>query len=108
MLRALLALLVLTNLVFLGWAQGWFSPVWPAPRAGETEPARLAAQVAPERVTVLAPAATSAARSAAMSAGKNKAQCGPAGQPAEPPNAASAPLPGASQAAELKPCEPGP
>ena len=61
MLRALLAVLLLANLVFFGWARGWFAPAWPAPRAGEREPARLAAQVAPERVTVLAPAAASAA-----------------------------------------------
>jgi len=61
MLRALLAALLLANLVFFGWARGWFAPAWPAPRAGEREPARLAAQVAPERVTVLAPAAASAA-----------------------------------------------
>ena len=60
MLRALLAALLLANLVFFGWARGWFVPAWPAPGAGEREPARLAAQVAPERVTVLAPAAASA------------------------------------------------
>lgn len=61
MLRTLLAGLLLANLVFFGWARGWFAPAWPAPGAGEREPARLAAQLAPERITVLTPAAASAA-----------------------------------------------
>jgi hypothetical protein len=104
MLRALLAGLLLANLLFFGWARGWFAPAWPEPGASDREPNRLAAQVAPERVTVLTPAAASAA----ILAAKSKPQCPPGDAAFAPADAASAPLPGASQAAELKPCEPGP
>jgi hypothetical protein len=58
MLRALVLALLLANAAFYGWTRGWFSPVWPAPRQGEREPTRLAAQVSPERVTVLPPRAS--------------------------------------------------
>lgn len=113
MLRTLLALVLLANLLFFGWAGGWLAPTFPAPGAGEREPGRLAAQVAPERVTVLAPAAASAALAAAA----RKANCPPGGLSAEVPGAASAAqsglpmlpwLPSASQAAGLNPCEPSP
>ena len=107
MLRALLALLLLANLVFFGWAQGWFAPAWPAPRAGEHEPARLAAQVAPERVVVLAPAAASAALAA-----QREAQCLQSrsadetqGSALSVPSSVPSPLPTASLAgSDLKPC----
>jgi len=107
MLRALLAALLLANLLFLGWARGWFAPAFPAPGASEREPARLAAQVAPERITVLAPAAASAA----LAAAERRARCPPLAVPADPPggaSAASAARASASQAAGLNPCEPGP
>lgn len=121
MLRALLALLLLANLLFFGWAGGWLAPAFPAPGAADREPGRVAAQVAPERVTVLAPAAASAALAAAA----RKALCPPAGvpgaasaaQPAMPdrpatPTVPAVPavpaLPSANQAAALNPCEPGP
>ncbi len=104
MLRALLAALLLANLLFFGWARGWFAPAWPAPGASEREPNRLAAQVAPERVIVLAPAAASAA----LLAAKSQPLCPPGHAASAAAETASAPLPGASQAAELKPCEPGP
>ena len=104
MLRALLVALLLANLVFFGWAGGWFAPAWPAPGASEREPARLAAQVAPERVTVLSPAAASAAlRSAPSQPG-----CLPPTAADGSQAAASAPPPAASQADALRPCEPGP
>jgi len=107
MLRALLALLLLANLLYFGWAKAWFAPALPAPGAGEREPGRLAAQVAPERVTVLSPAAASAA----LAAAERKANCPPGGPPPDMPGAASAALPGlppASGAAGVNPCEPGP
>ena len=68
MLRALVAALILANLLFFGWARGWFAPGWSPPRHGESEPERLAAQVRPEAVTVLPPKAASAALSAARAA----------------------------------------
>lgn len=107
MLRALLAVLLTANLLFLGWSRGWFAPAWPAPGASDREPARLAAQVAPERVTVLAPAAASAA----LAAAERSARCPPIASPPDVPGGASAALAAlasASQAAGLNPCEPGP
>lgn len=110
MLRALLAALLLANLLFLGWTRGWFAPAWPTPGDSEREPARLAAQVAPERVTVLAPAAASAA----LAAAERKAKCASVASPPDVPGGASAAAAAlvapasASQAAGLNPCEPGP
>lgn len=53
MLRGLLALLVLANLLFFAWTQGWLDAVAPAPQHAQREPARLGAQVRPEVVVVL-------------------------------------------------------
>jgi hypothetical protein len=60
-LRALAVLLVLANLLFFAWARGWLAPMAQPPLSGSREPQRLAAQVHPERVTVMAPVAASAA-----------------------------------------------
>lgn len=68
MLRSLVALLLLANLLFFGWTQGWLDGVVPAPHAGEREPWRLARQVNPQRITVLTPQAASAAIAAARTA----------------------------------------
>ena len=67
MLRALALLLLLGNALFFAWTQGWLGA---PPRHAEREPARLAAQVRPEALTVL-PASTAglalqAARAAAL------------------------------------------
>jgi hypothetical protein len=77
MLRALLVMVVVANLVFLGWVRGGFEPVWPAPNHGEREPERLAAQVRPESILVLAPQAASAAVLAARSAAAVCLEAGP-------------------------------
>lgn len=71
MLRGLFALLVLANLVFFAWAQGWFGSLLPAPQSGQREPGRIGAQVRPELIVVLppqdvGPAVSAAARSAAV------------------------------------------
>ena len=68
MLRAAAAAMIIANLLFFGWSSGWFAPVWPAPHFREREPERLAAQLRPEAVTVLAPRAASAALSEARAA----------------------------------------
>jgi hypothetical protein len=81
MLRALVAVLVLANLLFLGWARGWFAPAWPAPRHGEREPERVAAQVRPETVIVLPPKAASAAVTAARDAAVVCLEAGPLAEP---------------------------
>lgn len=60
MLRVLVGLLLLANLLFLGWSQGWFDAVG-LRSTGEREPERLQRQVRPEVVRVLPPGAASAA-----------------------------------------------
>jgi hypothetical protein len=77
MLRALLVMVVVANLVFFGWVRGWYEPVWPAPNHGEREPERLAAQVRPESIVLLAPQAASAAVLAARSAAAVCLEAGP-------------------------------
>jgi hypothetical protein len=70
MLRVLVALLLLANLLFFAWTQGWLGALAPAPQAGQREPARIGAQVRPELIVVLplqeGTAAVSAARAAAV------------------------------------------
>lgn len=61
MLRGLLLALIAANLVFLAWSQGWMGPAGSGPRAGQSEPQRLANQVRPDWVQVL-PAAAAASR----------------------------------------------
>ncbi len=82
MLRALVAALILANLVFFGWARGWFAPGWPLPHHGEREPERLAAQVRPEAVALLPPKAASAALNAARAAALVCLEAGPFGEDA--------------------------
>jgi len=77
MLRVLVALLLLANLAFFGWSRGWFAPGMPPPRHGEREPQRLAAQVRPDAVTVLAPKAAEVAIRAARAAAAQCLQAGP-------------------------------
>lgn len=69
MLRRLLFLLLLANLLFFAWSQGWlaeFTGLRPDP---QREPERLARQVRPESIVVLPPpAGASAARPAVAAA----------------------------------------
>lgn len=66
MLRALVAALLLANLLFFAWTRGWLSPgLLPPPHAGEREPERLAAQRRPESIKLVTPQAASAAAAAA-------------------------------------------
>jgi hypothetical protein len=65
MLRALAALLLLANLAFFGWTQGWLDNVIGLRAAGDREPERLQKQVNPGVVRVLTPQAVAAAASAA-------------------------------------------
>jgi hypothetical protein len=64
-MRLLVALLLLANLVFLAWSQGWLDELSGIPADGDREPERLARQVRPETVRVLTPQAVAAAASAA-------------------------------------------
>lgn len=77
MLRLLLALLLVANGLYFAWAQGWLAPGLPAPREGEREPERIAAQLRPEAVVVLPPKAASAAVTAARAAAAQCLEAGP-------------------------------
>jgi hypothetical protein len=65
MLRTLVALLLIANLVFFGWSQGWLDTLVGVRAKGDREPERLARQVRPELVRILTPQATPSAASAA-------------------------------------------
>jgi hypothetical protein len=64
MLRGLLAALLLANLLFFAWAQGWLAPWWPPSQQGQREPQRVLAQVRPEAIVVLPAQGASAALAA--------------------------------------------
>jgi hypothetical protein len=53
MLRALVIALLVANLAFYGWSQGWFDALTGVRARGDREPERLAAQVEPDSVVVL-------------------------------------------------------
>lgn len=77
MLRTLLALLVLANVLFFGWAQGWLTLLGPAPRQAEREPGRIGAQVQPELIVLLQPSVAQAALGAAKLAAVACMEAGP-------------------------------
>lgn len=66
-MRAIVALLLLANLAFFAWTQGWLGGFAGAAPGGDREPERLARQVHPEVVRVLTPQAVAAAAIAAES-----------------------------------------
>ena len=66
MLRLVLLALIVANLGFYSWTQGWLDGVVGARAIGDREPERLARQVRPETVVILPPeAAASASANAA-------------------------------------------
>lgn len=65
MLRLLLLALILANLGFYSWTQGWLDGVVGARATGDREPERLARQVRPETVVILPPEAAASGTSAA-------------------------------------------
>lgn len=77
MLRSLFGIVLLANLLFWAWAQGWLAPAWPAPRQAEREPGRIGAQVKPEAIVVLPARAASAAVSAARALAVACMEAGP-------------------------------
>lgn len=66
MLRALVLLLVITNLAYWGWSTGQFGALGVAPPS-QRDPARAARQVRPDSVRVISPTAASAASAASAS-----------------------------------------
>lgn len=75
MVRALVALLLIANLGFFAWTQGWLDGVVGVRSIGDREPDRLQRQVRPEAVRVLTPQAASGAATAAASAAEARLAC---------------------------------
>lgn len=73
MLRLIVALLLLANLVFLAWSQGWLG----AAPANDREPERLARQVTPQAVRLVPASAASAAAAVATAAQTACLEAGP-------------------------------
>jgi hypothetical protein len=67
-MRAWVLVLLVANLAFFVWTQGWVSPWLPAPWQGQREPQRVVDQVNPERVAVRRTPAEAAAQAPAASA----------------------------------------
>ncbi|MFO1331338.1 MAG: hypothetical protein U1E95_02565 [Rubrivivax sp.] len=68
-MRWLVLLLVLANLAFFALSQGWLAPLAVLSTSAQREPQRLAAQVQPQALRIVATgAATAAAASAATAA----------------------------------------
>ena len=57
MLRRAALLLLIANLLFFAWTQGWLDGVTGLRAQGDREPERLARQVRPESVVILPPSA---------------------------------------------------
>ncbi len=70
-MRVLILVLLLANLGFYAWTQGWLDPVIGVSALGDREPERLARQVSPELIRILPPQpmAASADRPACLEAG---------------------------------------
>jgi len=60
MLRALVALLLLLNLLFFGWSHGWLDGLLGLRAGGDREPERLRLESHAERLSLLSPQAVSA------------------------------------------------
>ena len=67
MLRLAVALLLLVNIVFYAWTQGWLDDVVGVRAAGDHEPERMSRQVRPELVRILPPQLAASAAPAAAS-----------------------------------------
>jgi len=66
MLRLFVVALLVANLVFYAWTQGWLDDVVGVRASGDREPERMARQVRPELVRVLPPQSAASAVAKAM------------------------------------------
>ena len=87
-MRALLLALLLANLVFFAWSQGWMAGAGLGP-VTQREPQRLALQIHPEQVQITPLASASATPASAP----QPASSAPASAPADPGSTPSAPAP---------------
>jgi len=95
MLRALVWLLVLANLLFFAWTQGWIDGVEGARATGQREPGRLDQQVRPEVVKILPPQPVKSAgapAAAVVAVASPASEAAPDAAPSPPPAAAAAPF----------------
>ncbi|MEY2873462.1 MAG: hypothetical protein RLZZ373_833 [Pseudomonadota bacterium] len=100
MLRALVVILMLANLAFYGWTQGWLTDVLGLSPDGDREPQRLGMQVDPAALRVLGTGSASRPATPAAPRPASPAQI-PTPEAFEPPTPASA-------AADSPPAEPAP
>jgi hypothetical protein len=89
-MRGWVLVLVLANLAFFVWTQGWVSPWLPAPWQGQREPQRVLGQVNPEGVAVRRVDAASSPAAGASAAASGAASRVSAGAASVPPGAAQA------------------
>ena len=84
-MRFIVAALLIANLGFYAWTQGWLDNVVGVRAEGEREPERLARQVHPELIRSLSPVETAASGAASGVAGGagTAGQSGPSGQSRE-------------------------
>jgi len=78
-LRILALLLLLANLGFFAWTQGWLDGVVSVRAGGDREPERLAREFQPQRVRILAPNEGAAAMAASAPAPATTLSCLEAG-----------------------------
>lgn len=87
MLRGVVLSLLLANLVFLAWTQGWLGGLAPQPPAtAGREPERLMQQVRPDSVQVLRPRDVSAALARQASGAAAQTPTAPPGAQTAPPS----------------------
>lgn len=96
-MRVWVAALLVANLVFAAWSQGWLDDVVGVRATGDREPERLALQVRPDTVAILSPTAVAALVSSAASSARSGEVCLQAG----PFNASQMALVDAAAAAAL-------
>jgi hypothetical protein len=122
-MRFIVAALLIANLAFYAWTQGWLDDVVGVRADSEREPERLARQVHPELIRSLSPAEVAASGSASGAAGiggqsglggEAAAACMQAGPftpaeivPAEAALVAALPAPAAGRYANLRSEQPG-
>jgi hypothetical protein len=122
-MRFIVAALLIANLAFYAWTQGWLDDVVGVRADSEREPERLARQVHPELIRSLSPAEVAASGAASGVAGIG-GQSGPGGEiaaaclqagpftpaeivPAEAALVAALPAPAAGRYANLRSEQPG-
>lgn len=97
-MRALLLALLLVNLVFFAWSQGWMAGAGLGP-VTQREPQRLALQIHPEQVQVT-PLASASAMPTSPASLPALAPSAPASTPSAPADNASVPAPQTEAAAQ--------